>query len=101
MSYGTLHRVLPSDCEQAVANRFMDFFTEKIDNLRNAMKYANYAKVNVEKAEKCRSSMCYFNPLTYTDKIIMQAPTKSCLLDPIPTSLLNECIDLLLYQLQK
>ena len=103
MSYGTLDRVLPSGCEQAVANRFMDFFTEKIDNLRNAMKYANYAKVNIEKAEKCKSSMCYFKPLTYTDirKIIMQAPTKSCLLDPIPTSLLKECIDLLLPSITK
>ena len=67
------------------------------------MKNANYAKVNVEKAEKCRSSMCYFKLLTYTDirKIIMQAPTKSCLLDPIPTSLLKECTDLLLPSITK
>ena len=31
----------------------------------------------------------------------MHAPTKSCLLDPIPTYLLKECIDLLLISITK
>ena len=35
------------------------------------------------------------------DKIIKMSPTKSCLLDPLPTFLIKECIDILLPSLTK
>ena len=35
------------------------------------------------------------------DKIISKSPTKSCLLDPLPTFLIKECIDILLPSISK
>ena len=34
-------------------------------------------------------------------KIISKSPTKSCLLDPLPTFLIKECIDILLPSITK
>ena len=38
-----------------------------------------------------------FTVYTWTlQKLVLRAPTKSCLLDPIPTNTLNDCLDELL-----
>ena len=44
-----------------------------------------------------------FSPLTENDieKLIRKSPTKSCCLDPIPTQLVKECLDILLPILKK
>ena len=42
--------------------------------------------------------LCLFQPVTEEEirKLIVESPTKTCMLDPIPTSLTKECLSSLL-----
>ena len=62
-------------------------------------------------SEPCNMVQTPFDPPTLTvftqvtqdeiGKIISKSPTKSCLLDPLPTFLIKECIDILLLSITK
>jgi hypothetical protein len=45
----------------------------------------------------CDTKLCYFDTVTEDEvkKIINNSPTKSCELDPLPTTLLKDCIDVI------
>ena len=49
------------------------------------------------------SKLTFFTQVTQDEiaKIISKSPTKSCLLDPLPTFLIKECIDILLPSITK
>ena len=76
------------------AQGFADFFSKKIDDIRLAT--SGLASPPVISQES--SSLSSFQPFTEAAvrRIIMTSPTKSCSLDPVPTFLLSEFIDLLL-----
>ena len=88
------------DDKIALANKFSDFFIQKIDTIQTKLDnmvstpplcIANERVRDVPSIEK-------FNILSVSDvrKLIETTPKKSCLLDPMPTSLVFGCIDVLL-----
>ena len=65
------------------AESFAEFFDKRVRDVRSAT---------------ASSSLASFRPCTQTEmrRIIMQLPVKSCTLDPVPTFLVREFVDLLL-----
>ena len=102
----TLNRVsdatLPShESEKSLADQFASFFTNKIKKIRD-----NFASSGTEYDVNPPSDppqITVFRQVSEdaVDKIIKASPTKSCLLDPLPTFLIKECIDILLPSLTK
>jgi len=92
-------RSLPShDSEEELAERFADYFEQKINTIRSDIDSCDPPSLSVTSVEKCSSSFTQFEELGEGDvrKIILDSPTKSCLLDAFPTWLLKRCIDSLL-----
>ena len=106
----TLHKVLhrshsttlPTyDTSKSLADCYTTFFLNKI------MKICE----SISSSESCNTvhppfdppKLAIFTQVTQNeiDKIISKAPTKSCLLDPLPTFLIKECIDILLPSVTK
>jgi len=76
------------------ADGFAKFFAGKIDDVRTAT--AGHPTPPV--SNTARSTMSTFQPCTQSDvrRIIMSSPAKSCLLDPVPTFIVRETVDVLL-----
>ena len=99
MSRGSSHPTRPAgDDMNEIANSFANFFSSKISNIRNDLDNAPSTDLSVDISDSCDSTFSIFAPATEDEvrKIIMDAPVKLCMLDPIPTSLLKDCIDVLL-----
>ena len=85
------------ECATELANRFVDYFGEKIRLIREDLdKYASESNqaVNIN-IDFEGSPLHEFRCVTPDEvkKIILSSPTKSCSLDPIPTWLLKQCTD--------
>ena len=72
------------------------FFSQKIQNIRqdfdaHPSEPATFSPYDGPK-------LCLFQPVTEEEihKLIVESPTKTCMLDPIPTSLTKECLSDLL-----
>ena len=90
----------PSGCDEQLGNEFGKFFIEKVDkimdeiedviNTENIPDYCQYA-TNLQDTQRLTD----FRKLTTDEvtKLIMKSKTKSSILDPIPTSILKECLD--------
>ena len=88
--------VLPTGKSDAdLATQFSDYFTQKIEDIRasiipdgNTFEFINQSPVLLRS----------WSPPTAEEvaDIIRKSPNKSCPLDPLPTSLLKECLDDLL-----
>ena len=99
--YKTKASALPSheDAEE-LCNRMADFFSEKIKRIHEGLAELQRQPFQLdEDAEFPTHSSCFneFTPVTEADieKIIKQSASKSCCLDPIPTQLLKQCLDIL------
>ena len=102
----TLNRVpdatLPShESKRSLADQFASFFSNKIKKIRD-----NFAPPGTEydvHPSSDPSKITVFRQVSEEalDKIIRTSPTKSCLLDPLPTFLIKECIDIMLPSLTK
>ena len=100
-----LHRtsetVLPAhSSERSLADTFASFFTNKISKIRDIFPTSdsfNDAPASVPPAFNT------FKPVTEDEisKCIKESPTKFCPLDPIPTFLLKDCLDILLPSITK
>ena len=84
---------LPSDIPRsALQDRFCVFFSQKIQNIQQDL--------DAHPSEPAIFSgydgpkLCLFQPVTEEEicKFIVESPTKTCMLDPIPTSLTKECL---------
>ena len=75
------------------ADGFAEYFTRKVDNIRADT--ANTSAPVIADTATC--SWLSFRPTTEEEvrRIIMSSPMKSCLLDPMPTFLIREFVDLL------
>ena len=88
------------DSAEELCERMADFFTNKIHAIHEEL-----AKIQEDLPAQDPDPpfddrlpyFCDFSPVTEDEihKIIRQAAPKSCCLDPIPTQLLKECLDLL------
>ena len=102
----TLNKVsdaaLPShESKKSLADQFASFFSNKIKKIRD-----NFGSIGTENDIHPPSDPPKINVFRQVseeaaDKIIKASPTKSCLLDPLPTFLIKECIDILLPSLTK
>ena len=88
------------DSEEELAERFTDYFEQKINTIRSDIDSCEPLALSVTAAENCSSSFKQFEELLVSEedvrKIILDSPTKSCLLDAFPTWLLKNCLDSLL-----
>ena len=88
--------VLPAhSSEKSLANTFVSFFTNKISKISDT--FPTSGSFN-DAPELVPPNFNRFKPVTEDEvsKCIKESPTKSCPLDPIPTSLLKDCLDILL-----
>ena len=87
--------MLPSaHSDQDLANAFSNFFVTKIENIRRSFPpvSAILSQTQPHKDPHCRISV--FEPTCVTEiKELMKSPSKSCKLDPVPTSLIEQNID--------
>ena len=94
-------KVLPSHTSHiGLANRFATFFSDKISKIRdsftNTDSFTLPAPSDVPKFDLFKSVS-----EDEVQKVITKSPTKSCMLDPWPTFLLKECLDILLPSITK
>ena len=83
---------LPSPCASSSI-----FFVDKIE--RNRLKFrTDNRKPEFIPPPEIKCHLTCFEPATSEEvrKLILTSPTKTCALYPIPTSLLNSCVDVLL-----
>ena len=100
-----LHRtsetVLPAhSSEKSLADTFASFFTNKISKIRDTFSASGSFNDTPDYVPPAFNT---FKPVTEDEvrKCINESPTKSCLLDPIPTFLLMDCLDILLPSITK
>ena len=89
-------------CAKKLATRFNDFFVTKIVRIRNDLKENNLSHTAightaVQNSPK-PSPLLNFVPVTQEEvkKIIMNSKSTTCPLDPLPTTIVKQCIDALL-----
>ncbi|XP_072042751.1 uncharacterized protein [Amphiura filiformis] len=87
------HKVLP-DFQDDLADEFLKFFIEKVEKIRNNVcSGSSCVRSDQDTAtDNVDLSMCCFKPLTLEDvhNIIMKFPSKSCLLDTMPSWLVKD-----------
>ena len=84
--------VLPSpQSKECLANRFVTYFSDKIIKIRDSFSSTDSFRLP---APSDLPSFDSFKTVSEEEiqKTIMKSPTKSCLLDPWPTFLVQECL---------
>ena len=97
----TSETVLPAhSSDKSLADMFASFFSNKISKIRDT--FATSGSFN-DAPESVPPAFNAFMPVTEDEvyKCISESPTKSCSLDPIPTFLLKDCLDILLSSITK
>ena len=95
-----LHRkssVLPFHAsKQSLADDLAKFFQNKIDVIRRGI--GSHVETNADIEDGCLASLCSFTPLSEDEvsKLIVSLSSATCDNDPMPTSLVKECLDVML-----
>ena len=93
--------VLPShQSKECLANHFVNYFSDKITKIRDSFSSTDSFSLP---APSDLPSFDSFKEVSDEEiqKAIMKSPTKSCLLDPWPTFLVKECLDILVPSITK
>ncbi|KAI2648501.1 putative RNA-directed DNA polymerase from transposon BS [Labeo rohita] len=80
---------------QLNSNDFMNFFTDKIDNIRNTITSVDYTASNMSTSFVApKEKLQYFTAIGQEElnKLITVSKPTTCLLDPVPTKLLKELL---------
>ena len=79
-----------------LAESFSSYFNEKILKLRDTLSSRTELSHLLTKEPPCRSSFMKFETVSekFIRDLVLKSPTKSCSLDPIPTGILKEHVDL-------
>ena len=94
-------KVLPSNSSQKqLADQFATFFTNKIAKIRES--FSSSSSFSLPSPVN-PPGLVKFDVASPDDiaKVIKNSPTKSCLLDPWPTFLVKDCLDILLPSITK
>ena len=92
----------PSTCESDtdLANKFIDFFGDKIAVIRNALDevFDSILDFDGNLSFSDQFTLSSFRSVTSSDisQLIGRSTIKSCPLDPVPASVLKQCISVLL-----
>ena len=82
-----------------LCDRMASFFTDKIAKIHEELESTkgNIDPMYLDQVLPDDACFTDFSPLSEeeVEKIIRNSPSKTCSLDPLPTSLLKECLDLL------
>ncbi len=86
---------------EQLAEKFSQFFTEKIDNIRTTIddqKAQLGEDIEMDEVSSTESTFSEFELVTeeQVEKIILSFPNKQCGLDPLPLSMLKECLPVIL-----
>ena len=90
-------KMLPSaESDQELANQFSAFFKDKIVNIRKELKIDQPLK-NYEDIPNKYSQLLNFSDVGHkeVEDMVLQSGNKSCILDPIPTSVVKQLAPLL------
>ena len=98
---GLMHRTreaaLPVFEDPSVlADDFATFFTEKIERINQTFTSTDSNEERNHTNATCEINQFQTISQAELKKVILSGNSKSCLLDPIPTSVLKECIDTIL-----
>ena len=97
--YQNKSSALPScSSDLLLANQFSEYFLHKVSNIRAMFEQVLQEQANADKEQVCVASMSEFENISQDGirRVIARAPTKSCTLDPMPTSLLKNSLDVVL-----
>ena len=87
-----------------LANRFAEFFCLKIEAIRNDL-FARYtpAANSLGDAQACSAKLSEFERMTedQVKSLVNSSRLKTCSLDPLPASIMKDCMDILLPVLTK
>ncbi len=83
------------DSAHELAEEFANFFIDKIETIRKKFVDAEDANEYLQEREVYTTVLDSFKPATMEEirKIVLDSPTKSSDLDPLPTWILKSCID--------
>jgi hypothetical protein len=92
----------PHKNESELANKFNDFFLNKVENIRDELDKGNN-QLQDEEDSFSGSCLTKYKILTPEEvkKLVFDSSNKSCELDPIPTYVLRDCIEEILPLLTK
>ena len=96
---GKQERALPThEDPKSLANDFVEYFCSKIKMITDKFPGSDGGVAHQDVPQ-----LTSFQPVSQDElrKIILSGNSKSCFLDPIPTTLLKECLDCLLPRLEK
>ena len=84
-----------SDSDEALAEQFSEFFSTKIMEIREQFPSKVTEPFSYEIASNTNVYLTHFEPTSELEvrNIICKSPCKSCELDPLPASLVKECVD--------
>ena len=85
----------PHQSEKSLANQLASFFNQKFKRIRDMFTASSSTVI----PPMCPPpNLSHFNEVSENEvlKIIKNSSTNSCLLDPVPTFLLKDCVDILL-----
>ena len=90
----------PLPCDPNLADKFCDFFIDKIAKIRSSF---SSPSIPAEESGYQPPSLSTFVSVSEHDvkKIILRSPSKSCLLDPWPTFLVKDCLNILITPITK
>ncbi len=96
----------PGLTNEQLAHKFSDFFTEKIDKIRASIDAQQSGEIGTSLPEEYKPSVQSFSEFRLltekeVEKLIVDFPNKQCGLDPIPLSMLKECLPTVLGHITK
>ena len=99
LSSPTGSSALPTtDSPVQLAQRFADFFSQKITKLRVKLELATCGDLSIDLVDQCQSQLDDFHDVCEEDvkSVIISSSSSTCGLDPLPTKLAKKCLNELL-----
>jgi len=97
-------RYPPSNDDISLANSFADYFISKIDIIYSELvdKYVD-VEPSLPESSTCPVEFCNFSQVTQDEvkRFVVKPSSKSCILDPLPASILKGCLTTLLPTITK
>ncbi len=93
----------PHESENELADKFNNYFSDKIENIRTDLDSQNIMHEEIGENKKYQTTLKEFRLLSEDDvrDLVKKAPNKYCILDPVPTWLLRDCLEEVLPVLTK
>ncbi len=83
------------ESDDLLANQFNNYFSDKIEKIRNDLDHHNDNQDQDQEIKKYNSTLNEFKSLSEDDvrNLVKKAPNKYCALDPVPTWIVRDCLE--------